>query len=120
MNVQVFTNTEDIKAALPRLRAASVPGRSNDGIRLVVTYTAYQEPTQRAIQEAQPAREEGLDLHVYSGVLDRVFRNSRGELVFTVFVLERVRGDGHSHAYRSFNVAKGDVHQLVVMDGLSS
>ena len=98
MNLQVVTGRREIQETLQRLKAATVPGRSNDGTRLMVVYEAYMKPTARAIEEASLAQEEGWDMQTYSGTLDRVFRNARGELVFTVLVLERTNGDGRHHA----------------------
>lgn len=115
MNFQVVTGREEIAALLPRLKAATVPGRSNDGARLMVTYKAFGEPTSRALHESSLAREEGWDMNTYTGTLDRVFRNSRGELVFCMLVLERTNGDDRHHAYRSFNAVLGDVQQVVVL-----
>lgn len=115
MTFQVVAGRERIEAVLPTLRAATVPGETNDGVRLVVDYKAFNEPTQRAVWEARVARDEGLSLQQYSGTLDRVFRNAQGELCFCMLVLERTTSEGR-HAYRSFNTVRGEVRQLIVLD----
>lgn len=115
MSLMVVTDANEIRALLPQLKAATIPGRSHDGARLVVNYKAFNEPTERALRESQIARDEGLDLQTYSGILDRVFRNARGELCFTLFVLERTDSDGRHHLYRTMNTVKGEVLRLVVL-----
>lgn len=115
MSFMVVSNKEEIRALLPRLKAASEPGRSNDGTRVLVNYKAFGEPAARARWESQIARDEGWDLRQYSGTLDRVFHNARGELCFTILCLERTNGDGRHHTYRSFNTVRGDIRQLVVL-----
>ena len=114
MSFMLVTNKGEMRELLPRLKAATVPGRTNDGTKLMVTYKAFNPASARALQEAELAREEGWNLREYTGTLDRVFRNARGELCFTMLVLERTSGGGH-HAYRSFNTMLGDLSQLVVM-----
>ncbi len=116
MSFIVATSLEEIRELLPRLKAATVPGQTNDGTRVMVGYKAFNsEPTTRQIHECALAREEGWDLTQYSGTLDRVFRNARGELCFTILCLERTNGDGRHHAYRSFNTVRGEIRQLVVL-----
>lgn len=115
MNFQVVTGREEIEALLPRLKTATVAGRTHDGARLMVSYRAFNEPTERALWESQIARDEGLDLQTYTGVLDRVFVNARGERCFTILCMERTNGDGRHHAYRTFNVVRGQVKQVVVL-----
>ena len=115
MSIQVVTSKEEIRALLPTLKAATVAGRSNDGTRLTLSYKAFNPPTERQRMDAELAREEGLDMETYSGVLDRVFQNARGELCFTILCLERTNGDGRHHAYRSFNTVRGDLKQLVIL-----
>ena len=114
MNPQVVTGREEIEALLPRLKTATEPGRTHDGTRLLVGYKAFGRPTARSRFESQVARDEGLDLETYTGVLDRVFRNARGECCFTILCLERTNGDGR-HAFRTFNIMRGEVRQVVVL-----
>ena len=115
MNFQVVTGQEEIATLLPQLKAATVPGQSNDGTRVMVHYKAANEPTARALHESALARDEGWDLTQYSGTLDRGFTNARGERCFTILCLERTNGDGRHHAYRTFNMVRGQVRQLVVL-----
>lgn len=115
MNFRVVTGQEEIAALLPRLKAATVAGQTNDGTRVLVNYKAFGDPTARAQWENQIARDEGWDLQQYSGTLDRVFRNARGELCFTILCLERTNGDGRHHAFRTFNCVRGEVRQLVIL-----
>jgi hypothetical protein len=115
MSVQVFTNRDEIQAVLPGLKVATVPGSSNDGARLVVTYHAFNPPTARSLEESELARQEHLDQHQFSGSLDRVFRNAKSELCFCILCLERTNADGR-HCYRTFNTVRGDVKQIVLLD----
>jgi|CXWL01.1.fsa_nt_gi hypothetical protein len=115
MSIMVLTSKEEILELLPRLKAASIAGHSNDGTKLAVTYHAFNAPTARALEESELAREEGWDLHEYTGTLDRIFFNARGERCMTVLCLERTNGDGRHHAYRSFNLQRGNLKQLVVL-----
>lgn len=115
MNFQVVTGREEIAALLPRLKAATQAGQTHDGTRLMVSYKAFNEPSERALCESQIARDEGLDMQTYTGVLDRVFKNARGELCFCILCLERTNGDGRHHAYRTFNTIRGEVRQVVVL-----
>lgn len=116
MSFMVLTEKSEIKALLPRLKVASAPGQSNDGTRLMVHYRAMNhEPTRRQLYESELAREEGWDLNTYTGTLDRVWTSARGDMLFTMLVLERTNGDGRHHAYRSFNVERGELSQLVVL-----
>lgn len=114
MNVRVIVGREDIRRALKELRAASEPGRSNDGVRLVVQYKAFGIPTPRALAEVALAKSEGWALDTFSGTLDRVFENKAGELCFSIRCLERQTFDGR-HCFRTFNTAKGKVLQIVVL-----
>lgn len=115
MNVQVIVGRQEIQAALKTLKTASEPGRTNDGVRVVVHYKAFRIPTSRAIEEAALAREEGWALDTYSGTLDRVFFNKAGDCCFSIRCLERTTADGRHHAFRTFNTEKGLVKQLVVL-----
>lgn len=115
MNFQVVSGREEIEALLPRLKTATQPGQTHDGTRLMVNYKSFGRPTERSRYESEIARDEGLDLQTYTGVLDRVFRNAKGEVCFTILCLERTNGDGRHHAYRSFNLVRGEVRQVVVL-----
>jgi len=114
MNVQVIVGAQEIQTALQTLKAASEPGRSNDGVRVMVHYKAFRTPTPKALAEAALARDEGWALDTYSGTLDRVFTSRTGDLCFTIRALERVGGDGR-HCFRTFNTVRGQVLELVVM-----
>lgn len=114
MNVQIISGRVEIEKALRTLKAASEPGRSADGVRLMVHYRAFRTPNGRALQEAAVAREEGWALDVFTGRLDRVFENKSGELCFTICCLERQSLDGR-HCFRSFNLVRGNVRELVVL-----
>lgn len=116
MSFMVLTDKSEIKALLPRLKTASAPGQSNDGTRLMVEYRAMNhEPTRRQLYESELAREEGWSLTTYTGTLDRVWNSALGDMLFTMLVLERTNGDGRHHAYRSFNVDRGELRQCVVL-----
>lgn len=115
MNFQVVSGREEIEALLPRLKTATEPGRTHDGTRLMVNYKSFGRPSARSRFESQVARDEGLDMQTYTGLLDRVFRNARGECCFSILCLERTNGDGRHHAYRTFNIVRGEVRQVVVL-----
>jgi hypothetical protein len=114
MNVQVISGREEIQKALRTLKAASEPGRSSDGVRLMIHYRAFRAPNAKALQEAAVAREEGLAMDLFTGQLDRVFENKAGELCFSIRCLERQSTDGR-HCFRTFNTVKGNVTELVIL-----
>lgn len=111
--MQYYKSHPHILAKLLTLKQSSVPGKSLNGSELIIKYTAFRKPTERALREAQAAKEANLDLNTYSGKLDRIFTNKQGELIITLVVKERLSGG--SYAFRSFNLKKGELKELIVL-----
>ena len=98
-----------------RLRGSTDPGWARDGQAIQIRYRAVGCPTDRAVCEAECARRSGLDLRVFTGTVEKVFKTRCGETVLTAAVLERTtRGDDHHYTYRSFNLTNGGVEWLKV------
>lgn len=96
--------------ALPKLRSASEPGKKEDGTRVHVQYKAFGEATPAAKVAAQRAADLGLPHDRYTGRVSRVWKAKNGDQMLTLYVeLER------DHQYRSFNLEKGEVLQLVIL-----
>jgi hypothetical protein len=89
------------------LRASTKPGLAN-GERIKVRYFAFRPATSLAIDQAEVAKNQGMDMNTYTGILDRVWRTLEGHLCFTVLVDANVRCDKYGRpVYRTFNVNKG-------------
>lgn len=86
------------------------------GAHVLVAYFAGREPTPRAIHEASRAREAGIPLHHYTGILTSVWTTRHGDIVFTVYVNERDGREGNPGAYRTFNPSLGDLLLLEVIE----
>lgn len=89
------------------------------GSHVRVRYVAGAPAKDRAIDEAETAKERGLDLHVYTGSLEQVGLNKRGQFYFTLFAVDRdtVTPDGAKRrgAFRTFNPSKGELLALRVI-----
>ena len=105
-------NITHIKETLGEVKQASEPGKVEDGTRVHIRYErmAGGKVTARAKAEAERAKELELPLDSYTGRVSRVWTSNAGDLILNMFVeLER------DHAYRSFNVDKGKIKNIVVL-----
>ena len=109
----IYREPWKIRRRLQQLRTSTAPGESNDGATVQIGYQAYTLPTRQAEKEAGAARRAKLDLEVYTGVLDRVWRARGGALCITLLVLERIRGD--KYLYRTMNTHAGEIRFLNVL-----
>ena len=109
-----YVSKQFILRTLFELRQASVPGKTNDGARIRIRYKPFREPTKQALQEARAAQEAHLDLNLFTGHLDRVWMSSAGDLIVTMLALERLSGTNYT--YRSFNLKRGEIQELIVLD----
>jgi hypothetical protein len=102
--------TDTVEAVLSSLRGSSQAGIVEDGTRIHLHYTAFGEPTAQAKKEASRAAQLGLPRDRYTGRVSRIWRSGSGDQLLTVLVeLER------DHKYRTFNLDKGTVHNIVVL-----
>lgn len=102
--------TQDINVAIAQITGASEPGLTEDGTRVHVHYTAFREPSKGAKVEAKRASELGLPSDRYTGRVSRVWNSKAGDQMLTMLVeLER------DHKFRTFNLDKGDVHNIVIL-----
>lgn len=100
----------EVENVVSNLRGTSQPGLSEDGTRIHLHYTAFGTPTEQAKKEASRAAALGLPQDRYTGRVSRIWRSSAGDQLLTVLVeLER------DHKYRTFNLDKGKVHNIVVL-----
>lgn len=115
--MKVYTKVADIRKAIKTLRASSVPGISNDGKRIMVRYEAFGQADEKARIDARPARTAGLDLRIYTGILDKVFetKDRNPHLCFTMLVLERLDSAKGEYGFRTFNLNKGRLRWLKVL-----
>lgn len=107
-----YQNKAYIFKTLFDLKQASTPGKTNDGAEIRIRYNAFGEPTERAKEEARKALEAGCDPRTYTGRVDRLWFTKSKDLILTMLVLERL--NGQNYCYRSFNLMKGDIQELVV------
>jgi len=99
-----------VKVTLGGMRQATIPGTSHDGTRIHIQYKAFREPTDKAKTEATRATELGLPTDHYTGRVDKIYESKSGDMILTMYVeLER------DHTFRSFNIDKGQVFQIVVL-----
>jgi hypothetical protein len=100
----------EILTVLAGLKQASEPGKKEDGTRVHVQYRSFGKPTPAAIELAKRAEELGLTKDRYTGRVSRIWKSGAGDRMLTVLVeLER------DHQFRTFNLDKGEVLQLVVL-----
>ena len=93
------------------LRPASKPGKTEDGARVHVWYKSFGTPSKQAIEDAKRAAELGLPRDRYTGRVSRVWKSQTGDLLLTLYVeLERDK------RYRTLNVKKGSVNNIVVLE----
>ena len=96
---------------LENLRQSTAPGKSEDGSRIHIHYTSFGEPSEKSKEESKRADELGLPRDRYTGKIDRVWRSQSEDNMLTMLVeLERER------KYRSFNLDKGEIHRIEVLD----
>jgi hypothetical protein len=101
-----------IKETLNEVKQASDPGKVEDGTRVHIRYQRMPgaKVTARAKAEAERAKELELPMDSYTGRVSRVWTSKAGDLILNMFVeLER------DHQYRSFNVDKGVIKNIVVL-----
>lgn len=95
---------------LANVRQASEPGKKEDGTRVHVQYKSFGTPKPAAIAAAKRAEDLGLPKDRYTGRVSRIWKSGDGDRMLTVYVeLER------DHQYRSFNLDKGEVLNIVVL-----
>ena len=105
-------NIEHIKETLAEVRQASDPGKTEDGTRIHIRYTRIPgaKVTAAAKADAERAKELDLPMDSYTGRVSRIFTSNAGDLILNMYVeLER------DHTYRSFNIDKGKVTNIVVL-----
>ncbi len=112
-------NTNEVKAILTGVKGCTEkPGangkveRTEDGTRIHLHYKRIPgaKVSAQAAQVAQRAAELGLPPDRYTGRVSRVWKSGQGDIILTAFIeLER------DHVYRSFNIDKGEVVNLVVL-----
>jgi hypothetical protein len=100
---------QEVKKVLQGVHGASRKG-IEDGTRIHIHYSAFGQPTQEAIQDAQRATILGLPRDRYTGRVSKVWRSKSNDLLVTVWVeLER------DHMYRTLNITRGAVHNVVIL-----
>lgn len=88
-----------------------------EGARVFVSYEAGNEPTERAIREAERSRQEGYPSRYFTGTLAGVRMTRDGSWMMTV--LCDTRDDertGQNQAFRSFNPSVGRLICVEVLD----
>ena len=110
-----YTKISDIRKVLPTLKSNTVPGFTNDGARIVVRYERFGPVKEERKLDTIPAKRAGLDLRVYTGVLDKVWTTRNKDLVFSMLVLERLDAANGKYSYRTINTSRGRVRYLKVI-----
>ena len=89
-----------------------------DGATIFVSYNAGRPPTARAIREAQPAKDMGLNLRHFVGKLSSVWMTKKSQIVMTVLCDNRCNEDNGMRPphYRTFNPSLGTMHLVKVID----
>ena len=101
----------EVAVMLTKVRQASRPGRHEDGTRVHIHYGAFRQPTPEAVEDADRAKQLGLDRDRYTGTVSRVWKAKDGNLIIRLWVeLER------KHKYRSLNVTKGKLYKFVILE----
>ncbi len=92
----------------------------NPGSKVFVSYIAGRRPSDRAIQEAQPARDQGISTRHYTGVFHSLHRTKKGDYVMTIWTDTRVSTDACGNqvngAYRAINPNLGTLMVLEVLE----
>lgn len=114
MKVRAYKTRRHILDNLLQLKEATIPGHSADGASIRIKYIPFKEPTKRAIEEARPALRAGLDLQTFSGRIDKIWYSQQGYLILTMLVLERIVNGAYT--YRSFNLDKGELKELIILE----
>ena len=100
---------QEVEQILQGVHGASRKGLE-DGTRIHIHYTAFGQPDAEAVRMAQRAADLGLPRDRYTGRISKVWRSKGNDLLVTLWVeLER------DHAYRTLNVTRGTVHNIVVL-----
>jgi len=103
---------KEIKQVLDKLTQASDPGKSFDGTRIHLYYDIFNQRTPEQASDAMRAHDLGLPCDRYTGRIDRIWKSVSSDTIMTMFVeLER------DHKWRSFNLNKGTVYNIVVLEG---
>lgn len=88
-----------------------------EGALVFVSYNAGRAPTARAIREASPALEAGMNRRHFVGKFAGLSLNQRGEVYFTVLCDNRINENtGSAPHYRSFNPSLGKLINLEVIN----
>lgn len=88
------------------------------GTLLFISYNAGRSAGVRAIEEAQIAIENGINLRHFTGTLESIKTTKRGEVVLTIFTTERSSqgSSGHeSGAFRCFNPNLGTMRTMEII-----
>lgn len=85
------------------------------GSVVFVSYLAGRPPTARALQEAQPAIDAGLNRRHFVGTLEGVRWTKQNQLVMTVLCDNRYHAHTQSPRYRTFNPSLGRLLFLAVL-----
>ena len=87
------------------------------GATVFVSYNAGRPPTARAVREAQPAADMGLNLRHFVGKLSSVWMTKKSQVVMTVLCDNRCNEDNGMQPphYRTFNPSLGHLHVLEVI-----
>ena len=115
--MKIYRKVSEIRKILPKLKTATVPGKTHDGAFIQMRYESTgKNVTAESKRQASAARKAGMDLRVFTGPLDRVFTTAglNPQLVVTMLCMERIN-DNRTYAYRSFNLSKGRVRFLKVL-----
>lgn len=105
-------NIQTVKETLAECRQASNPGKTEDGTRIHVRYERMPgaKVTARAASEAERAKELDLPLDSYTGRVSRIYTSAAGDTILSMYVeLER------DHTYRSFNINKGKIKNIIIL-----
>jgi hypothetical protein len=98
---------EEVLQALSSARRAT-PEAMGDMVH--IWYKSFGKSNEKSKAEAERASSLGLPPDHYTGRLVKTWLDSKGDLLISMHV-ELERPDG----YRTFNVVKGDVLQVVVL-----
>jgi hypothetical protein len=88
-----------------------------EGATVFISYHVGRPPTERAIREAAPAKEAGLNLRHFVGVLSSVWMTKKSQVVMTVLCENRCNEDKGMQPphYRTFNPSLGRLLALSVV-----
>lgn len=77
------------------------------GTRVFISYKAGNPPTEKAISEANIAKENGFCLRHFTGEFEKIDINKRNEVYLTIKTFER--SNGSEPCFRAFNPSLGKI-----------